>query len=261
MKKILAFVACTIMAGATMAYAGMPAASGISGSKHDMNMYNGWGGQIDNYSRVCVFCHTPHNATNEKDDQGNGYPLWNHTFSSTKFDSYAWAASANLAINIEDPMMGPSRLCMSCHDGSIAIDQHGTTAGSVNLSGDAAVGKDGLTNDHPIGFSYLLAQSTRNSKTDTTPQGQELRDVKLRFAGSIIPATSSTEFDKVEEDTAARTIESVLYNKEYVTCASCHDVHNKNNAKQKKGLVGEAPNYFLWAEQSQSLICLSCHIK
>ena len=68
-----------------------------------------------------------------------------------------------------------------------------------------------------------------------------------------------------------------------MTCATCHEVHNKENATQDDyksgpkatGLVAgtlgpngeavqvtqDAPNYFLYAKQTESLICLSCHIK
>jgi len=52
-----------------------------------------------------------------------------------------------------------------------------------------------------------------------------------------------------------------------MTCATCHEVHNKDNAKQANfnGVNGSdasaAPNFFLYAPEKDSLICLSCHVK
>ena len=153
------------------AYAGMPAATGVNGSIHDMNMYSG--ATDDVYGRVCVFCHTPHNAV--KDPSGLGtepLPLWNHTLPATTYQPYQWATPENLGLTISDPLTGPSRLCMSCHDGVIAVDQHGPSApfngsptavltGRGNIGGSGA--QDGLFNDHPIGFNYDDAETARNT--------------------------------------------------------------------------------------------------
>jgi hypothetical protein len=60
----------------------------------------------------------------------------------------------------------------------------------------------------------------------------------------------------------SRTIKSTLYNGSIMTCATCHEVHNKENAAQDAATDGSAtPNYFLYAKESNSLICLSCHVK
>ena len=42
-----------------------------------------------------------------------------------------------------------------------------------------------------------------------------------------------------------------------MTCATCHEVHNKDNVADANNTY----NYFLYAPESGSQICLSCHIK
>ncbi|WP_408967406.1 cytochrome c3 family protein [Oryzomonas sp.] len=48
-----------------------------------------------------------------------------------------------------------------------------------------------------------------------------------------------------------------------MTCASCHDVHNTNNAKNDPSISNPnfTPNYFVWAKETNSALCLSCHVK
>src|SRR6266567_1240075 len=133
--------------GATVAMAYTAAGGGIVGSKHDMNQ---WVANGDPYQRVCAYCHTPHHAI--KSDVLDYNPLWAHTLNeSVTFSKYQ---SASLNASITDPLVGPSRLCMSCHDGVIAIDQHYSIDGGMVKTGDnfgniaVANGQGDLSNDH-----------------------------------------------------------------------------------------------------------------
>ena len=114
-----------------------------------------------------------------------GGPLWNHdmpTANSYKmYISTAVAAptgtNAANTTNVYKATDGKkvdtnSILCLSCHDGSIALDSFGgatsTTAGAINSSSKANLGTD-LTNDHPIGeaakwqeVSYMVSRSYRD---------------------------------------------------------------------------------------------------
>ena len=75
--------------------------------------------------RICVFCHTPHNATPFS-------PLWNKELKPMVYTLYE---SSTLSAVPTQPS-GPSRLCLSCHDGTIALGDivnppAGVPAGSV----------------------------------------------------------------------------------------------------------------------------------
>ena len=271
MKKLVALLAVTaIAASATFVFAGMPAATGVNGSLHDMNFYAPTkGGAPEKYNRVCVYCHTPHNAVvNDPNDPlgVNFLPLWNHDFTPLTYTAYNWATPDNTPYTIADPLIGPSRLCMSCHDGATAVDQHGPAmpnAGGIKLSGDRAVGRNGdLTDDHPIGFDYVAARQGRNMLPDGTPRTvNEIVPENEAFATSITESNAQGTYNSVVRN-GTRLISSTLYNGTIMTCASCHEVHNKENATQMPAADGSAtPNYFLYAQEYKSLICLSCHVK
>jgi hypothetical protein len=264
MKKLgnVLAVAALVATTATVAWAGAGAGTGINGSMHDINAVAG-GYQKDDFQRVCVFCHTPHNAL------PNGAvpaPLWNHAPSTVQLDSYTWAAPANSPIVIDDALVGPSRLCMACHDGVTAVDSHGSAGQGNNgntklraanpdpiLGGTAKRYIEDLTVTHPIGFLYADAVSHRN----ISGQPDEIATEADHFLSAVPPNTHT----RSGGNAGLKKIGDVLYSG-YFTCASCHDVHNTNNpANPVAQTGGTAPNYFLWAKEEGSIICLSCHIK
>jgi hypothetical protein len=261
MKRVIALLALVLMA--TPAFAGLEARTGVNGSLHDMNTYVG--GTDDVYGRVCVFCHTPHNADITV---GEAAPLWNHELTAATFLPYEWATPENATLVIADPMVGPSRLCLSCHDGVVAVDQHGPAvpfAGSASLSGGRGdIGNTGdlfgLTDDHPIGFSYVDAVNARNVADGAGNLKEEVVPVTEFFATAIDTNQPAGTYNVVTRE-GSRQIQDVLYGGEIMTCASCHEVHNKENVVQLAGTNGVTPNYFLYGLESESLICLSCHIK
>jgi hypothetical protein len=247
LKNFAVAIALTsLMAGA--AYAGINAQTGINGSFHDMNAVAG--ATDDAMKRTCVFCHTPHSAQDT-----NNAPLWNRNTTTFDSGSYAWITPANAPITILDPLIGPSRLCMSCHDGSIAYDSHntaGATAGSVSFGAGSTRKISDLSATHPIGFFYSDAQSARPG---------ELVDPATGFIASPSTSLAANAFDTRNRSSltySSKKIQDALYGGGLMTCASCHDVHNTVNAKSDTGLTY---NYFLYAREEGSAICLSCHIK
>lgn len=275
MKKIVAsVVAVSALAVSGLAYGAVSnqAGAGVVNSYHDMTRVVT--ATADSMGRVCVYCHAPHHA--QKDERGNmitdNYPLWNHAFSGETFTPYAWATPLNEAnAPIVDLLAGPSRLCMSCHDGVTAIDEHGTTnAGTWKQTGttpSALQTRANLTADlsttHPIGFDYNAVASARN----TTGSTQEIVESTNKYASAITAPAVEGQYATVTRDVGTKTIADNLFGGNIMTCATCHEVHNKENVLQDKynGLNGSnsanRPNYFLYAKQTDSLICLSCHIK
>ncbi|GFO54259.1 cytochrome c [Geomonas sp. Red276] len=290
MKKVLAVVAVFgSFAAAGTALAGLPAGTGVNGSLHDMTKVVG--PTADSMGRVCVFCHTPHHA--QSNDGGYNLPLWNHTIpDTTTYTPYAWATplnSNNGTFTITDPLAGPSRLCMSCHDGAIAIDEHGSalgnTTGTTSIAnvdtgfgqGRAALGKD-LTATHPIGFDYNEIAAWRNANsTNGFANADGTKSTEIVTSDHTyaidIDTTGTTQgvYNTVTRAAGGKKIVDNLYGTNIMTCATCHEVHNKENATQdgftdgvtrtQLGVTVTAPNYFLYAKQSNSLICLSCHVK
>jgi len=174
-KFILAFTVA-VLSGFLMAG---NAAAVITGSAHDFSS-EGWSG-----GKVCGVCHTPHNS-----DATFQAPLWNHGTTAATFTFYD---SSTMDSTTGEPD-GTSKACLSCHDGTVALDSFGGATGSTTITGTALLGTD-LSNDHPVSFIYDAALATADGEL-TTPagDGSAVGDVPL-FSG------------KVE-------------------CSSCHDVHN-----------------------------------
>lgn len=224
MKKVV--LACTVL----LVCAGVVYGQSVVGTRHDLSTGGASGLTATNVDRVCVFCHTPHQAA-----AANGQdPLWNHTLSATA--SYGVYASDTLdatPTDIGGAAAGSatvSNLCMSCHDGTVGVgslynDPNGP-AGEITpdnsastITGNPLLGTD-LTDDHPVNFTFDAALATADGEL-VTPSSVDWVD-----AGNTVPLFGGT-----------------------VQCASCHDPHNSTNLP------------FLVVNNAGSNLCLTCHIK
>jgi predicted CXXCH cytochrome family protein len=205
MKKIL-IIAMVLMSGICL-YSG--AFGSISGSAHDFST-TGWSG-----GEICVACHAPHNNVDVADA-----PLWNHKISVAVYDLYA--SPTLTAEDITQPG-GVSKLCLSCHDGTVAIDAFGGSDGSHTIGEGRNLGTD-LSDDHPVSFVYDTALAAEDG-------------------GLFDPASTPSGI-------ANGTIEADMLFAGKMECASCHDVHNKyNNVRLLK------------LSNSSSALCFTCHNK
>lgn len=177
----------------------------VVNTAHNLNNYPG---VTIPGNQVCLPCHTPHNAQ----VSGEGNVLWNHAETTETFSMYSSTANQP---------EGPSKMCLSCHDGVTAIDNYGGTAGSVVMTGSKALGTD-LSDDHPIGVEYPTSQPA-----------------DYNVPGSFSPGIGGgTGVQLVTINSIAR-----------VECTSCHHVHNNG--------LGS----FLRVPVQESYLCLQCHIK
>ena len=183
----------------------------VVNTPHNLNNYPGV--NIPG-NQVCLPCHTPHNAL---EVDGENYVLWNHAETNQTFVMYTNIKGET----VPGQPQGPSKLCLSCHDGVTAIDSYGGTTGSIVMTGDAAFGTD-LSNDHPIGIEYPTALPA------------EYRD-------------PSTYAPGINGGPGVRLV--TISGTERVECSSCHNVHNNG--------LGN----FLRVPIEESYLCLQCHIK
>ena len=182
----------------------------ISGSAHDFSNET-W----NTTGELCIVCHTPHHADVTVGDA----PLWNHDVTAANFTLYN---SATLDATVGQPD-GSSKLCLSCHDGTVAVDNFGgQTNGTQFVSGGGLIGTD-LNDDHPVSFVY-----------DATLAGND--------GGLFDPTTTNSGLGgTIDED--------MLFNGK-LQCASCHDVHNSSGIAK-----------LLIKPNSASALCLTCHSK
>ncbi len=164
---------------------------------------------------VCDFCHTPHNAS-------PAVPLWNHTSSGVTYQVYQ---SSTLTSTVSQPMGGDSsKLCLSCHDGTVALgdtvnngmipfNQNATPQGMLPPNAPSNLGIN-LADDHPIAF---VPNTTLNNQ--------------LRFP----PLNDPVHLDAQQK----------------VQCTSCHDAHNEK--------IDPVEQRFLVKVNSGSAVCTTCH--
>jgi len=192
----------------------------VVNSKHDFSAtgpnatYKGAG------SQVCIYCHAPHNNASA------GSLLWNRALSAATYTLYT---STTLSATTMGQPGAVSKLCLSCHDGTIAIDSFGAATGTKMVAGTALLGSD-LSNDHPIGFTYDAALVGLDSG---------LRAVTVAAtigAGNV------------------GTIDTKLLVSGRMECSSCHDVHNSTSGTQVEAKL-------LKITTVGSALCTTCHIK
>lgn len=206
MKMKHLFLALSFLAFAQIAF------GQISGSKHDFS--NASWNQTPTGGEICKLCHIPHGGALVA-----GAPLWNRSLPPGPYTLYTSPTMNSTSVGQPS---NSSKLCLSCHDNTIALG--GTTFISTvgTPAGYANVGTD-LSNDHPISFTYDAALVALDPGLNpiTTPSG----------IGSGTIANTMLFSGKME-------------------CASCHDVHNSANIE-----------HLLVKSNNNSDLCLTCHNK
>jgi predicted CXXCH cytochrome family protein len=132
-----------ITLGATAVLAMSTASAGITNTKHNLSQSSaaGTNNRITNVDEICVFCHTPHGANTY--DQA---PLWNRVLDSSQARFTTYSSST---LDAETADIGSiSIACLSCHDGTQAIDSviNGVGSGNYNPLGAQMGGGDGSGN-------------------------------------------------------------------------------------------------------------------
>jgi len=208
MNKLNVFFTCAFLVAAVQ----FGSAQTIVGSAHDFS-----GQSWNTTTEICIVCHTPHNADVSVADA----PLWNHSLSAVA--TYTLYASGTMN-SVPGQPDGSSKLCLSCHDGTVALENFGgVTSGTNFMTGGALVGTS-LSNDHPISIDYDAA-------------------LALADGGLHNPATTSSGL--------GGTIAEDMLISGKMQCSSCHDVHNS--------AVGTSS--LLLKSNAASALCLTCHDK
>lgn len=195
----------------------------VVNSKHDFSATGPSATYKGTSTQVCIYCHAPHNNASA------GSLLWNRALSAATYTLYT---NSTLDATVGQPG-AVSKLCLSCHDGTIAIDSFGGATGTKMVTGSPLLGTD-LSNDHPIGFTYNAALVTNDPG---------LRAVST--AATIGTGNVGTIESKMLTGTAGSA---------QMECTSCHDVHNSVS-----GTAVEAK--LLKITTVGSALCTTCHIK
>jgi predicted CXXCH cytochrome family protein len=175
----------------------------LRGSKHDLSASGG--------AQLCAFCHTPHILSPV-------VPAWSRTEGGPTYIPYS---SPTMQARVGQPT-GTSKLCLSCHDGTIAwssvpnpSDPGGRRFGPYGLSQRANLTSD-LSDDHPVSFTY--------------DAGLAAQDPELVSPLALPGAAWLDGNDQMQ-------------------CTSCHDPHSSIYPG------------FLVMDNAYSRLCTTCHDK
>lgn len=192
----------------------------IVNTKHNLSVAGPGTIKAASETQVCVFCHTPHSPQPIQ-------PLWNHQLSTADYILYSSEYLTSLSYSIPNQPNPRSKLCLSCHDGTIALgavyNNMGTT--TIAMQNDITVMPSGipsnigtsLVNDHPVGYIYDNA-----------------KDPELVAR----PWPWNTPV-KLDPDASNGTVE----------CHTCHEPHNNQFGK------------FLRMDNTNAALCTFCHTK
>ena len=185
--------------------------AGIVDTVHNLSASGPGTVRASTEDRICIFCHTPHNSTPSG-------PLWNRNDPGLNYLPYS---SSTAQANPGQPT-GASLLCLSCHDGTVALgkivnpDMTITMQGATLMpSGSGRLGTD-LSDDHPVSFVYSASLASQNG--ELVDPAMLSGPVKLDGNGEL-------------------------------QCTSCHDPHNND--------LGS----FLLVSNRQGALCTTCHRK
>lgn len=188
----------------------------VIGSSHDFTVGSPANVKSTTGTDACTFCHTPHQAN-------PGVPLWNHKLSQGV--TYQVYQSSTVTSTMMQPTANDSsRLCLSCHDGTVALGdtvnnglipfQNASAEGAMPATSSANFGAN-LADHHPVVF---VPNTAINNQVQLPPKGDA---VQLDGQGKL-------------------------------QCTSCHDPHNEGLDRTEKR--------FLVKSNANSGICTTCHV-
>ena len=237
-----------LFAMATLIYAAGVEAGTILGTKHDFTGLNRRAGVVampgvafSDYGSPCVYCHLPPEQEGEDTTQKGGIPGWNRFIpASTTYDLYD-SRSIDNKVRTPSPI---SLLCLSCHDGTMAVDMTVFQPDSFRSEEDAALhlrinGADSLMNCGKC-HNGRVAHSIEIKHIGTDLQNDH--PISMQYAG-----LTHLDPDYRQPDGPYGFNNGVKLYEGTVECATCHNVHN--------------PDIEILLRESADRLCETCHIK
>ena len=209
MKKIV-FMVCLIILLPNLGFAQL---AGDQLGTHDLSP-GGTSLVKGSVSSACLYCHAPHGAMTMPT------PLWNQELSVQSYSMYT--SSTYHQTGLQPGIGSPSKLCLSCHDGTVAVGQtvaYGKLMTSGTMKTTSMLGTD-LKSSHPFSLKTPLTDSP-----------------SLNVLLTTAPARTA--------DPAVNLING------NVECTTCHQPHFQNIDKQLPS--------FLVRDSSNSQLCAACH--
>ena len=256
-----------LIAGAGAASPGLAQQSDIAATRHNLSASGTGTVKATGESQICVFCHTPHAATATA-----GGPLWNRALSGATYTPYTSnSLDAQTIFGSLTQPGGSSKLCLSCHDGTLALGTVGVLGGQSNVNVDlGGTGPGGtmptgqgattgftrnlgidLRNDHPISFTFNNTLSLADGELRTMDAQQRHPE----GSGTVLGIRSPGYRPLLPLQPTGPGGEG------QVQCTTCHDPHlDATKFLRLNRLQTSVPTGGSFNSASDQ-ICLGCHDK
>jgi len=235
----------------------------VSNSKHNLSRSDGQHVSNNATDQVCIFCHTLHfssAAANTRDA-----PLWNRNTTASVYTPYS---SATMDTTPGQPD-GGSIACLSCHDGTVALDSLINAPGRSGVNSYTLAGYENavFTNDptFTLGWTFTDDGSPLANPATMVSFGEPSLVVGTDLSNdhplSMVYPTAAQDPAFNQPPGAAggpREFPNGIrtFAGDKVQCGSCHEPHLNNTNEVAKGLEP-----FLRVNKQESAICLTCHMK
>jgi hypothetical protein len=220
--------------------------AGVLNSPHDFSGES-WNITPSDPNSVCGPCHQPHHA------DSTVIPLWGHATSKGPWIMYNTnnVPVSQMKASVSVTPTGPSLACLSCHDGTVAVNSYGGTiqgGTAYVLTNSANLGTD-LTHTHPISFTYDANLAGTGPNQDKWIFNPDTTQVLTPDTGTFVPGNNMS------------IAGFLLSSNHRLECSSCHDVHNQEGSPFN--IVSNPKLVKIVGTQAGkgSLLCRSCHNK
>lgn len=218
-------------------------AVGILTTKHNLSASGPGPVRAVSETQVCVFCHTPHRSTRT--------PLWNHNLSSA---SYVLISSPTMKTVPENPPDGDSRLCLSCHDGTVAIGSVvnlGGVATTISMQGGGSLTPGGMLSSTASG--YIGTDLSGHHPVSIEVDNSLINDKGIQCDNSEVSFRLCYPHLPVKLRPTANLYGGGPHTNLGVQCTSCHDAHDDPIPGTTKFLREGTPS-------DTTDLCIKCHI-
>lgn len=195
--------AAALLLAAAAATASAGGGAGVRGTKHDLSVFGPGPIRATTETNPCTFCHIPHNRS------GSSRP---DTVGHIPYESSTMKVRPGLPT-------GASRVCLSCHDGTIAVGQ--TKFRKIPMVIDAIpaerasnLGTD-LRKTHPVSF----VPAPGDFRTHAPPPGDA---VKLDKGGQVQCTSCHDPHDEFKGDPSVGKF-LVKSERNAELCLTCHE--------------------------------------
>jgi hypothetical protein len=229
-RHLIAASAAALFAAQALPVLALGNGNGIEDSPHDFST-SAWNGRQE----ICRVCHVPHDHGRASQRYLNGL-LWNHGVSTATYTMYDQAWSSTLTHVQSAQPDGTSKLCLGCHDGTVAIDTFDKYAGGAIWIDD-------------FNITFLIPGFSDGGNLDL----RGTHPISIAYTGDDTKLHDATTATWNSGDTVASTLDNGK-----VQCSTCHDVHDQESVGGTRLLRTAQATAF---GASPSAMCLTCHVK